>query len=96
MLKVISANGLADGIVVYFVSAGVWTKEIAKAMTFEPESDIAAALLLAKADVKNHLVVDPFEVEVQLSAAEGLEAVSLRNAIRAKGPTVDFLPHTAP
>lgn len=95
MLKVISANGLADGIVVYFVAAGVWTKEMAKAKTFSSDEDVKSALVLAKADVANRLIVDPFDVEIKASAAGDLEPVSMRNAIRANGPTIDFLPHTA-
>ncbi len=95
MLKIISANGLADGVVVYFIAAGLWTKEIAKAKTFASEEELEAGIALAKTDEKHHLIVDPFDVEVNASDTGALEAKSLRNAIRAAGPTIDFLPHTA-
>jgi sulfite reductase (NADPH) hemoprotein beta-component len=91
MLKVISANDLADGTVVYFKSEGAWTKEITQAKTFTSDDEIAAGLALAKADEKRDLIVDPFAVDV-LSKDGHLEAVSLRNAIRANGPTIKFLP----
>lgn len=92
MLKVISANTLADGTVVYFKGEGSWIKEIADAKTFTLDADLKAGLALAKADEKHDLVVDPFDVDVQLSKDGHLEAISLRNAIRAKGPTIAFLP----
>jgi hypothetical protein len=95
MLQIISANDLSDGMVVYFVVPGTWTRDIAQAKTFASESDVEAGLALAKGDVKNDLIVDPFAVDVTATASDGLEAVSLRNAIRAKGPTVSFLPKSA-
>jgi hypothetical protein len=91
MLKIISANRLGDGIVVYFAAEGSWTPDIGSAKRFGPEADIEAALKLAKADEKRNLVVDPFVVDVAVEA-EGLEALTRRNAIRAKGPTIDYRP----
>ncbi len=92
MLKVISANDLADGTVVYAKAEGSWTRAIAEAKTFASEAEIDAGLILAKADEKRDLIVDPFAADVQLTEDGKLEAVSLRNAIRAKGPTIAFLP----
>lgn len=96
MLKIISANALTDGLVVYFVTAGCWTHEIAQARTFASDAELEAGMGLAKADEKRNLIVDSTAVEVTPAAGgKSLEAVSLRNAIRAKGPTVDFMPRTA-
>jgi hypothetical protein len=92
MLKVISANSLTDGKVVYFKSEGIWIKDLAEAKTFALDADLKAGLALAKTDEKRDLIVEPFDVDVQVSQDGHLEAVSLRNAIRAKGPTVAFLP----
>jgi hypothetical protein len=91
MLKIISANRLGDGIVVYLVAESTWTSDIDQAKRFTSEADIAAGLTLAKTDEKRNLVVDPFAVDVEVEA-KGLEALTLRNAIRAKGPTVDYRP----
>lgn len=90
-LKIISANRLADGIVVYFAEAGIWTPDIAQARRLGGEAELEPALALAKADEKRNLILDPFAVDVKEVDTKGLEAVSLRNAIRAKGPTVDYL-----
>jgi hypothetical protein len=94
-MQTISANLLADGLVVYFVAPGSWTRDLAKAKTFATDEETDAALELAKADVKQNLIVDPFAVDVTTEEPDALEAVSLRNAIRAKGPTINFLPKTA-
>ncbi len=91
MLKIISANRLSDGIVVYLVAEGIWTPDIGQAQRLASEAEVEAWLKLAKADEKRNLFIDPFTVEVEVEA-KGLEALTLRNAIRAKGPTVDYRP----
>lgn len=91
MLKIISANRLQDGIVVYFAAEGTWTPEIDQAKRFALDTEIETGLKQAKADEKRNLIVDPFAVDVE-AEAKGLEALTLRNAIRAKGPTVDYRP----
>jgi Protein of unknown function (DUF2849) len=91
MLKIISANRLEDGIVVYLVAEGAWTPDINHAQRFASDAALETGLRLAKADEKRNLVVDPFAVDVE-AETQGLEALTLRNAIRAKGPTVDYRP----
>ncbi|WP_020176409.1 DUF2849 domain-containing protein [Methyloferula stellata] len=91
MLKIISANRLQDGIVVYAVAEGSWTADIDQAKRFTSEAEIEAGLKQAKTDEKRNLIVDPFAVDVE-AEAKGLEALTLRNAIRAKGPTIDYRP----
>jgi hypothetical protein len=98
MSKIVSANRLADGIVVFLVEAGHWTHDIGQATVF-PDTE-PAALHIAKADEARNLIVDPSEVALKDSSGEDgasgrPEAVSLRNAIRAKGPTIDFLPKSS-
>jgi hypothetical protein len=92
MLKIISANRLEDGLVVYLVAEGTWTQDINQAKRFGSEAEVAAGLKLAKADEKRNLIVEPFGVDVEAVDTKSVEALSLRNAIRAKGPTVDYLP----
>ncbi|HYP57181.1 MAG TPA: DUF2849 domain-containing protein [Beijerinckia sp.] len=93
MLKVVSANRLTDGIVVYLRPDGTWADQLNQANCFESEALAEAGLEAARNDAKKNLILDPFLVEVTANP-EGLHAVSLRNAIRAKGPTVDFAPRS--
>ena len=91
MPQVISANRLIDGIVVYAGRDGAWADALGAAKIFTSKAEAEAALLLAQNDVKRNLVVDPCLVEVT-EEARGVRAVTLRESIRARGPTIDFLP----
>jgi hypothetical protein len=91
MPNVISANRLNDGIVVYLGKTGEWQERLAAAQIFSDEAATKAALELAKAAVKENLILDPFAVEV-IGDGTDLKAKSLRDSIRAKGPTIDFAP----
>ncbi|MGB6324835.1 MAG: DUF2849 domain-containing protein [Methylocella sp.] len=91
MPKVISANRLADGIVVYVGRDGSWPERLSQARIFASKAEAEAGLLVAQNDAKRNLVVEPVVVEVTEDAG-GLRAVTLREAIRARGPTIDFLP----
>jgi hypothetical protein len=93
MPKVISANRLADGIVVYAGRDGSWSERLSQAKIFASKAEAEAGLLVAQNDAKRNLVVEPVVVEVTEDAS-GLRAVTLREAIRARGPTIDFLPRT--
>jgi hypothetical protein len=93
MSQVISANRLIDGLVVYAGSDGAWAEALGDAKVFPNKAEAEAALLLAQTDVKRNLVVDPTVVEVTEEAG-GVRAVTLRESIRARGPTIDFLPQT--
>lgn len=104
MPKVVSANRLVDGIVVYMGNDGGWPEAFDRAKIFAAEAEAEAALLIARADAKRNLVVDPFLVEISSSAPsigeecmghEIVQAVSLRNKIRAGGPTIAYAPRTA-
>jgi hypothetical protein len=93
MAKVISANRLADGIVVYAGRDGSWSEQLSQAKIFPSKAEAEAGLLVAQNDAKRNLVVEPVVVEVTEDAS-GLRAVTLREIIRARGPTIDFLPRT--
>jgi Protein of unknown function (DUF2849) len=93
MPKVISANRLADGIVVYAGRDGFWFERLSQAKIFASKAEAEAGLLVAQNDAKRNLVVEPVLVEVTEDAS-GPRAVTLREIIRARGPTIDFLPRT--
>ena len=94
MPKVISANRLADGIVVYAGLDGSWSERLSQAKIFAAKAEAEAGLLIAQNDAKRNLVVEPVVVEVTEDTS-GLRAVTLREIIRARGPTIDFLQRTS-
>ncbi|MGH6841628.1 MAG: DUF2849 domain-containing protein [Methylocella sp.] len=91
MPSVICANRLADGIVAYVGRDGAWVTRLSQAKIFAGKAEAEAGLLVAQDDAKRNLVVEPVLVEVTEDAG-ALRAVTLREAIRARGPTIDFLP----
>ena len=92
MPHVISANRLVDGIVVYMGRDGTWTTKLGEGQIFLSKAEAEAARL-APAGSQRNLVIDPAVVEVTEEAG-GPRAVTLREFIRACGPTIDFLPAT--
>ena len=95
MSKIISANRLTDGIVVYLGPAGDWVPSLAQAAQYASEAETLAGLEVARADERRNLIIEPFAVEVALDG-DGIVAKSLRNVIRATGPTVDYLAASKP
>jgi len=93
MPSVITANRLADGTVVYVGRDGAWAERLSQATIFASKAEAEAGLLIAQNDAKRNLVVEPVVVDV-IRYASGLRAVTLREKIRALGPTIDFLPRT--
>lgn len=89
MPSVISANRLDDGSVTYLGPDTTWVGALAEARVFAAKPDAAAALELARRAVDGNLVVEPFVVEIT-EAARGRQALSLRDAIRAAGPTIKY------
>jgi hypothetical protein len=82
--KIVSANDLFDGDVVYLTSNGNWTRQIAKAaVAQEPD---AAETLLARAD-QPAKVVGPYLLDVTLGS-EGTQPEHFRERLRETGPTL--------
>ncbi|HEY5226507.1 MAG TPA: DUF2849 domain-containing protein [Methylovirgula sp.] len=89
MLRVISANRLRDGIVVYLGSHGEWVTDFADAVLLTSEEACESGQAQARASLAANVIVDPLLVDV-VESTEGRRATTLRNAIRAAGPTVEF------
>lgn len=89
MLRVISANRLQDGIVVYLGAHEDWVTDIGEAALFTSEAACDAGWGKARHAMAANFIVDPLIVDVT-EGAEGRHATTLRNAIRALGPTVNF------
>jgi hypothetical protein len=87
--RLVTGNRLRDGTVVYFAGAGAWTPRIDDARLVD-ERDGAALLAEAQAGPPPHPAVGPALIEA-LRAGERVVPVTLRERIRAFGPTVTDL-----
>ena len=84
--RIVTANRLRDGLVVYLNGAG-WSERIDDARVARAEEDAAALLARAEGPGQAVRVVDPYLIEVTREEAVP-RPVSRREAIRALGPTV--------
>ena len=85
--QVISANRLADGLVVYLTGDGRWSEQIDDALVFDGETASDAALATAAGSVERQIVVDPYAIDIDETAG-GRRPTRFREFIRAHGPTV--------
>ena len=82
-MKVLTANRLTDGAVVYFAEQGGWTQALQAAARLTPDEAEAA---LARTNAEPGVFVGPYLMEADEAGAAGRER--LRETIRAGGPTV--------
>ena len=82
-MKVLTANRLTDGAVVYRGWDKGWTPELDQA---ERLDDADAAIALAAAEAQSNLLVGPYLVSVDDKGPSGRDRNKER--IRARGPTV--------
>lgn len=88
--KVITANDLGDGLVVFLDQDGGWTHDIALARVAEDGADLESAVAYAKAQHDARIVVEPYPIDVTVT--DGVPVpVRFRERIRAeRGPTVVY------
>lgn len=83
--RVLTANRLADGRVIYLGEGG-WTPELGAARLVSNEQEAEAAEREGRDAVAGRLVVEPYLIDIETEAA-GVRPVRLRERIRALGPT---------
>ena len=87
-LHIITANRLTDGLVVFRTGDARWSLTIAAAELLADEAAVEAALEKAFADARANRIVEPYAVEVVVSApGQDPVATRFRERIRADGPT---------
>ena len=86
-MKMITANATADGRPVYLAPQGAWTRQLAEGETFATGDHMGLELALAAAQRDEASVCGAYVIDV-VSGPEGARAGSLREQIRAHGPTV--------
>ncbi len=92
--RVLTANRLGDGAVVYRTAAGDWVETIADAVPAEDEAAEKALLEAGEDGLARRLIVGPYLIEVAIRAAAP-SPITQRERIRAAGPTIAFGPGRA-
>lgn len=82
-MKIVTANRLSDGRVIYADANGAPVESLSLAAVFEPE---AAEVVLAEAARNPEVFVNPYLVEVAGHTPSGRDR--LKETIRSTGPTV--------
>ncbi|WP_428643363.1 DUF2849 domain-containing protein [Roseibium sp.] len=85
-MKVITANRLLNGDVVWLGENGSWVERITLAKVFEGKDAVAEGLALGAEAEKNQEVVGVYEMDVTVEDSV-ITPVRLRERIRATGPT---------
>ena len=91
MSKVITANLLATGSVVFLAPDDTWVHALDQAATFPDAPAAERGLVRAQRDQEHAVIVDPFITETG-PETDGRPAMTLRDTIRAYGPTIRFSP----
>ena len=87
MNDIVTANRLADGVVVFQDAEGAWAEDFARAAVHGDAAAVKDALARAALSVAQSLIVDPYAIAVELRNGH-YAPKALREAIRASGPTV--------
>jgi hypothetical protein len=82
--KVVTANALFEGDVVYLAADGDWTRALSKADLFTNEA--TAALALLDAEARAHEVVGPYLADM-VPGPDGPTPVHFREGFRMRGPS---------
>ena len=90
MSKIISANTLATGAVVFLGKDGTWVGSIDQAMSYGDADAAEEGLAVAMQDVAKAIVVEPFATDAD-PMKDGRPIMTLRDTIRAYGPTIKYL-----
>jgi len=86
-LKVVTANRLREGDVVYLTDTGSWSAYLNESRTGSDKAIVEEMLAQAAADVAARRIVAPYAFEV-VEVDGILQPLSTREIIRAAGPTV--------
>lgn len=93
--RVVTANRLDDGVIVYLADSGCWSPQIGAAVA--ADDDDGLALLMAEADraIAARAVVGVYAIPVRVEP-DGIVPLGQKERIRATGPTIPWgVPVTA-
>ncbi len=87
MGQVITANRLSDGVVVFLDGAGQWSERLDHARVFADKTEATVGLEAGRVAETGNLILDLSAIDVTVQAGS-IVPTKLREAIRARGPTI--------
>lgn len=86
--RIVTANRLRDGAVVYLTARGGWSESIADGRLARGEFEIKDLMGWARRAAERNEVVGPYPMEIERTGGRN-RARGMRETIRAAGPTVE-------
>lgn len=87
--KIITANRLIDGVVVFLGAGNEWIRDAASAAVFGDGAELDAALAFGEEQVAARQILDPYAVDVTIEDGKPVPS-RMRERIRAVGPSVAY------
>ena len=88
--KVVTANRLREGDVVYLSADGSWSEWLGDALVVDDKDGEAALLARAEESVLARQVIGPYAMKVELVDGQ-IHPLGQRETIRAGGPTIQHM-----
>lgn len=86
-MKIITANLLLEGDVVWLGAGNIWVGSVQAAKIFSSQEELGSALKVAEASVVRREVVEPYALEVtQVNGV--ITPTTIKERIRTQGPTI--------
>lgn len=83
--KVVTANHLLEGDVIYMTASGQWSRKHEDAELFEDSNE--AEIALKKAQAQAHMLAGAYLADAQIGESGKPEPVHFREAFRTRGPS---------
>ncbi len=87
-LKILTANHLVGGQVVFLNDDREWSSDICNAHLAGTEDEAAAIDAIGKLGEAHAIIVGPYLIEVKLDEAGNITPVRLRERLRLNGPSI--------
>ncbi len=86
--KVVTANRLQDGLVVFLGQGSVWHEDINEANVANTLADAEAVMREAEVAEAENLIVEPYLIDVQFEGNKQVVPIHIRERLRTLGPSV--------
>lgn len=83
--KIVTANHLLEGDVIYMMASGEWSRKHEDAKLFEDKDEAEIALKIAKGQA--HILACAYLADAQIGDSGKPEPVHFREAFRTRGPS---------